>query len=594
MPDPSRALETEALLRTLFRETPDAVGVSRARELRVANAAMVRLFGCDDEAELVGRPLGELLASDSADQPGLHRIDAIRRGGERFLLEIRNTTLSHGGETFCFALMRDVADERRTAEAMYDAIFTRNTAMKLLIDPTDGTIVDANPAAVEFYGWPVQEMRGMPISRINLLPPEVVARELRDAQQGTRQVFRFRHRVASGEVRGVEVHSGTVDVDGRALLLSILQDTTERDALEEQLRQAQKLEAVGRLAGGVAHDFNNLLTLMMSCGDLLRRDLPERGSAHRYLDDLMHAATRASELTRQLLAVGQRQHLRPSRVALDEVILRIEGLLRGAAGPGVALRLDLESKLGVEADPGQLEQVITNLVLNARSATGGHGTIEIRAGRVDDVVELSVRDDGAGMDAATRARVFEPFFTTQRDGSGSGLGLASVYGIVTQSGGTIAVESEPGRGATFRIRLPARTCPERSAAPPPAGRPFARVLLVEDEDSLRGVLAESLHAEGLAVHTLSSGDEALALSEGDLGAVDVLVTDHAMPGCTGVDVARELVRRRPGLAVVLISAHVSATERARLPAGARFLAKPFSGADLARTIREVLAARPDG
>jgi two-component system, cell cycle sensor histidine kinase and response regulator CckA len=607
---PRTSAETEEVLRTIFRDAQDAIGLSHDNVICVVNPSLLHLFGYDDESELVGRTFPELLAPEgrsvildyvrrraAGEQvPGMYRVDAVRRDGERFLAEVRTTTFVRHGNTYALAMLRDVGSDRQTADALYEAVFTRNTAVKLLIDPADGSIVDANPAAAGFYGWSVRELRRMKISQINTLSAGEIAAEMDEARLGNRRTFRFRHRVASGEVRGVEVHSGLVEVASRQLLLSIVQDTTERDALEEQLRQAQKLEAIGRLAGGVAHDFNNLLTLMMSCADLLRRELPTGADrAQRYLDDMMHAATRASELTRQLLAVGQRQQLTLQRVAVDEVLSRIEGLLRRAAGPGVTLDLDVEPGLSVEADPGQLEQVVTNLVLNARDATEGEGRIGISAERVGDGVALRVRDDGRGMDAATRARAFEPFFTTRSGGEGAGLGLASVYGIVTQSGGTVTVESEPGQGATFCVTLPFRARPEADRpSPAPTAQPElpARVLVVEDDESLRGVLVESLEAGGLEARALGTGDEAMALSDAELAGYDVVVTDHAMPGRSGVDVARALVARHPSLTVVLISAHVSAGERARLPAGARFLAKPFSGADLARTIRELLAARP--
>jgi two-component system cell cycle sensor histidine kinase/response regulator CckA len=426
------------------------------------------------------------------------------------------------------------------------------------------------------------------VFEINTLTPEEIAQEMEAARTGRRRYFRFRHRTASGELRSVEIHSGSVEVDGQTLLLSIVQDTSERDELEEQLRQAQKLEAIGRLAGGVAHDFNNLLTIVMSCAELVQRELPPEGRGMRLLDDLMHAVERASELTGQLLSVGQRQHLAPRPVRLDEVVEGMRGLLARAVGSEVELRFELAPDLVVEVDPRRLEQVVLNLVMNAHHATGGSGRIEILAEADGKQAALRVRDNGRGMDEATRTRIFEPFFTTRT--GGKGLGLASVYGIVAQSGGQISVESELGAGSTFTVQLPLHRPETAPEDPDVTGRLVgsARVLLVDDEPQVLAVLRFAIAQAGFTVTALASGEEALALSDEALAQFDVLVTDQVMPGSSGVEVGRALVARHRALRVVLISGHGDLREREDLPEGSAVLQKPFSGAELERAIRNIL------
>jgi two-component system cell cycle sensor histidine kinase/response regulator CckA len=592
---------TESVLRAIFVHASDAIGLSQQHVIRVVNPSMVRLFGCEREDELIGRSFLELMAPESAAElrsfvekrargesvPGQYRARALRRGVP-FEVEIVTTMFVQEGQEYTLALLREVGAEQRAAAELYEAIFRRNTAVKLLIDPSDGSIVDANEAAAEFYGWPLEMLRQMQVYDINTLTPQEIAQEMEAARTGKRRYFRFRHRTASEVIRSVEIHSGSVEVGGRTLLLSIVQDTSERDELEEQLRQVMKLEAIGRLAGGVAHDFNNLLTIVMSCAELVQRELPPDGRGVRLMNDLMQAAERASELTGQLLSVGQRQHLAPRPVRLDEVIEDMRGLLSRAIGASMELRLELARDLVVEVDPRQLEQVVLNLVMNAHHAASGKGQIEILAEAQGQYAALRVRDHGRGMDEATRARIFEPFFTTRA--GGKGLGLASVYGIVTQSGGRVSVESAPGLGSTFTVLLPRQRVEPTREEPDPLGtlEGSARVLLVDDEPQVLSVLRMTLGQAGFAVTALGSGEQALALPDEQLLQHDVLVTDQVMSGVSGVEVGRLLVARHPRLRVVLISGHGDVRERRALPEGSAVLQKPFSGAELERTLRQLL------
>jgi signal transduction histidine kinase/ActR/RegA family two-component response regulator len=369
---------------------------------------------------------------------------------------------------------------------------------------------------------------------------------------------------------------------------------------EEQLRQAQKLEALGTLAGGVAHDFNNLLTVISGFTQLaiVRADEPVREDLQQVKD----AAHRAGELTAQLLAFGRKQVLRPRVLDLNETVRGIEKMLQRVVGAAHELRLELEPQLArVHADPGQLEQVLMNLVINARDAMPEGGTLLIRTANVrrnrnEAGVALTVRDSGIGMDAATRARVFEPFFTTKELGKGTGLGLATVYGIVQQSGGTISVESTPGAGSTFSVVLPAVTSAESAGVASDewksAPRGAETLLLVEDEAPLRALATRVLEAQGYRVLAAAEGAEALQVAERFPGVIDLLVTDLVMPRMTGREVARRLMLSRPETRVLYMSGHApDAVGSASDFAGAAFLAKPFAPDQLARAVRETLDER---
>ncbi|MFW6087836.1 MAG: ATP-binding protein, partial [Myxococcota bacterium] len=405
-------------------------------------------------------------------------------------------------------------------------------------------------------------------------------------------------------VRDVEVHSGPVPVGDQPVLLSIIHDVTERNALQAQLRQSQRLEAIGRLAGGVAHDFNNLLTVMLNAATSLERTLPESPKASPHVADIRHAAQRATDLTRQLLAFSRRQVMRPAVVQLNDVVEGLRGFLQRSLGSPFSLDLALEADLPrVRVDPAQVEQVLMNLTINARDAMprGGRITIATATARVTGQdastvpagawVALRVVDEGEGMDEETRTRAFEPFFTTKSTDEGTGLGLATVYGIVTQSGGHVTLESEPGRGTEVTAFLPVaseapaeRAPPRRSHTPPPS----VQVLLVDDMDSVRSVLARGLELHGFHVEEAASAAEARDRFRARRRPPDVLVSDVVMPGGSGLDLAKELGALQPGLRVLLMSGDLRHCDPSGLPPGARILQKPFTAARLAEELTALL------
>jgi two-component system cell cycle sensor histidine kinase/response regulator CckA len=380
---------------------------------------------------------------------------------------------------------------------------------------------------------------------------------------------------------------------------------------EDQLRQAQKMEAVGQLAGGIAHDFNNLLMAIMSNAELAALELPPGAEVTGHIDEIKSASRRARSLTQQLLAFSRKQMLQPRVLDLNTIVRDAEQILRRLIGETIVMSVTSDSSLGqVRADPGQVAQVLMNLAVNARDAmpNGGHLTIEcsnrdvsvadargyrgLREGRY---VSVKVRDTGTGMDEDTKARIFEPFFTTKPPGQGTGLGLSTAYGIVKQSGGYIAVDTELGAGTTFTMFLPrVFEAPEPAAPPPPPEAPTSQsrgtVLLVEDESAVREATKRMLRKYGFTVIEAKHGQDALALWDDQGSAVDVVLTDVVMPAMGGADLARALRVRRPDLRVVFMSGYTQGTlEIASVDeAVTRFLPKPFTADQLVGTLRELI------
>jgi two-component system, cell cycle sensor histidine kinase and response regulator CckA len=384
---------------------------------------------------------------------------------------------------------------------------------------------------------------------------------------------------------------------------------SEREGSDDQARQSQKVEAIGRLAGGIAHDFNNLLGVIGGYADLLLRELDEAHPSRPRAVQIRRAADKAAALTRQLLAFSRKQVLQPKVLDVGAVVAGLEEMLRRLIGEDIEVVVVNQDGLGhVRADPGQLEQVLMNLAANARDAMPWGGTLTIETANVDldrlyaaqhrgvrpgPYVMLAISDTGTGMDAATLERVFEPFFTTKELGRGTGLGLATVYGIVKQSEGYIWAYSEPGQGATFKIYLPRAGEPARDA---PAAAPALdvpcgseRVLVVEDEEALRSLVVEMLTCQGYEVGPAVSPARALDAAAGDV-PFDLLVTDLVMPGMSGRELAGRITADCPGLRVLFMSGYTDdvVMRRGLIEARMAFLQKPFSLEALARRVREVL------
>jgi two-component system cell cycle sensor histidine kinase/response regulator CckA len=533
----------------------------------------------------------------------------------------------HPFNEFVYQALATVADgiavgiDRKRAE---EALARSETTYRSLVDDSpfgifrsapDGRLLAVNPALVSILGYDSEaELLQKDLARDVYVDPGERARLIEEVkQQGSLSAESVWRRKDGKTVTVRQTGRVVGDTQGRLEYFNvIIEDITERRLLEAQFRQAQKMEEVGRLAGGIAHDFNNLLTAILGTADLLL-DTMERQQERDDVEEIRKAAKRAAELTHQLLAFSRKQVLAPQVLDLNALVRNLDKLLQRLIGEDVALRTVLASELGaVRADPGQLEQVIVNLVVNARDAMpeGGQLTIETANAELDDAyaeahfpaqpgsyVLLAVSDTGKGMDAATRSHIFEPFFTTKEPGKGTGLGLATVYGVVKQSGGYVWVYSEPGRGSSFKIYLP-----RVAEAPKPAGpgpQPTGplggseTILLVEDDEMVRVLTRRMLEADGYTVLLASHGEEALGLLAGHRGRVDLLVTDVVMPGMSGRDVANRVATLRPGTKVLYLSGYTddAIVRHGVLEPGIAFLQKPFTADTLARKVREVLEAR---
>ena len=456
------------------------------------------------------------------------------------------------------------------------------------------------------------------VSTVGLVPDDLLGRSVWAV------VPAFEHTPSADQLRRVRAGEGPVhfdlhdeardrwfEIDAMVVgdvMAVYWRDETAARRVEAQLRTAQKLEAVGLLAGGVAHDFNNLLTAIKGFASLLQMTIPPGDEAHEFVDEIGKAADRAAALTAQLLAFSRRQLLRPERIDLNTRVRDLERMLGLLVSEGGELRLELDPALGlVHADPGQVEQLILNLAVNARDAianrTGGRITIatsnatlhdEFTGWRVapapGEYVRLDVSDNGVGMDPATQARIFDPFFTTKAPGQGTGLGLATVYGIAKQSDGYVWVESAPGEGATFTVYLPRAPESEPSVeADVGVARPGDDVvLLVEDEDGVRRVARRALEMHGYRVIEASDGAQAVELARTN-PSVGLLLTDVMMPGSFGPAVADAVHGIVPGLPVLYMSGHAEDVARGGLlDASVPFLAKPFTPTRLAEKVREVM------
>jgi len=521
-----------------------------------------------------------------------------------------NASPLDGGRIRLDGVDSDITAHKLANEALRQA----NEALRTVIQASplaifefdlEGRVKSWNPAAEQIFGWSKEEALGRPLPWIT---EERELKAFRD-RGGVMSAVEATEKRKDGSTVELSLWSAPLrDAAGAPSgFIMLAAEMTERRQLEAQLRQSQKMEAVGRLAGGVAHDFNNLLTVITGCAHMLLQDLSGSDPLRINAEEILRAVDRASALTNQLLAFSRRQVARPRPADLSALVANMDRMLRRVIGEDVELATDLSPTLAkVKADPMQIEQVIMNLVVNSRDAMPAGGKITIRTADVQldrefarlhptarpgAYVLLSVSDNGNGMDDEIKAHLFEPFFTTKEQGKGTGLGLSMVYGIVRQCGGEIAVASEPGQGATVSIYLPRMegAADETTASIAPAVIQSGRetILLVEDEDEVRRLVRDVLSRQGYTVIEASDPDGALRLSEEFQRPIDLLLSDVVMPQMSGPELARRLAPRRPKMKVLFMSGY---TDDPALGEGGRnpLLRKPFAPQDLAHRLRQTL------
>ena len=627
---------SEARFRGLFEAASDGVIILDARASTVIDAnhvaaAMLRR----SRQDLVGSRVSDVLLGQAGEgwrgafhelrRRGRVHLDDLRidTGDGRFArVELVSRIYQMDGDEVIQVTISDITARRAAEEALRQerdlvAAIAETIPVGILRADAEGRIVFANTEAEGILGMPREQISarrcdaaewGMTDHAGNPIPGEEqpFTRVMLSGLPASAScaVERPDGRRVFLSVKGAPLRSASGGVEGVVLALD---DVTERMAMESQFLQAQKLEAVGRLAGGVAHDFNNLLTAILSCADMLQDRLPPADPGREEVEEIQTAARRAATLARQLLTFSRRQVIQPRVLDLNEVVTGMDRMLCRLIGEDVALVAICGPDLGrVKADPGQIEQVIVNLAVNARDAMpeGGQLTIETANVEVEEggaigrpgvsagaYVMLAVRDTGHGMDAETQSHLFEPFFTTKETGKGTGLGLSTVYGIVKQAGGDIRVQSEPGKGSTFEIYFP-RTDQdpewEYSGRAVPVGRGTETILLVEDEPQVRTLTARTLRAAGYEVLEAPDGEEALRVAAA-ADRIDVLVTDLVMPRVGGEAVARQLGAARPGMKVLIVSGYPERGMVYPNPGqGWRFLQKPYAPDALAREIRHLI------
>jgi two-component system cell cycle sensor histidine kinase/response regulator CckA len=490
-------------------------------------------------------------------------------------------------------------------------LFEENPQPMWVVDPTSQKLLDSNLAASRLYGYSPQEFRQLTVADLDLEVP-LDSKESRPSWAASPQQRRpavRRHRTKSGRLIDIELAAYDIDYGGRQALLVVLTDITGRRELEEQLRQSQKMEAIGMLAGGIAHDFNNLLTIITGYSQLILNNLKENDPNRHSAEQIMKAGERAAALTKQLLAFSRRQVLQLRVLDLNKLVTSLSAMLQRLIGEDIDLRLSLRPDLGrVSADPGQIEQVIMNLVVNARDAMPKGGILTLETANVEldsryvhtpltakpgPYVMLAVSDNGIGMDASVKARLFEPFFTTKGSGKGTGLGLSTVFGIVKQSGGSLDVYSEPGKGTSFKIYLPRIDQPvaaEPQRQNKPVRRGWETILLVEDDEMVRKLVRETLEKQGYKILDAGGPLDARRIADHFPGAIHLMITDVVMPKVNGRELAEQLSKRRGDLRVLYMSGY---TDNAVLNSGilakdVAFLQKPFTPGALIEKVREVL------
>jgi PAS domain S-box-containing protein len=631
--------ETEAALKKseekfskAFQQSPMALSLSTTKDDRYieVNTTFESMTGWRRE-EVIGRTpfdLGlwvdpserETLVRQVMVDGSLRNVEAafrMRDGCLRTAL-ITAEAIELNGETCMIGVGVDITERKRAEDALrnseerFNKVFRSSPLAVSISTEAEGRYLDVNQAFLQMLGYQRGEVIGHTGAELGFWAAhpsqrEEVLRQLKE--DGPVQGLQTQFTTANGDVREAEVSAELVELDGQRCLLAITRDITETRQLQEQLLQAQKMEAVGRLAGGVAHDFNNLLGVIIGHSDLALRLITPESRLNRHLQQIKKASNRAVLLTRQLLAFSRRQVVFPRALDLNEVVVSVTGMLRRVMREDISISFQPTTPLGsIHADPSQIEQVLMNLVVNARDAMPAGGEIRIGTAHAEldehfvarhpglhsgQHVVLAVSDTGCGIDDSTKAQIFEPFFTTKGGGEGTGLGLSTVYGIVKQSGGCIFLDSERGKGTRVEIYFPmvaaqAEHVVEREEAEFPGG--CETILVVEDDEAFRHLTVNTLRDAGYRVVEAENAEAALDLVKAGDPRIDVLVTDIVMPGRNGIDLLKQARTVHPSLRSLFMSgyAHDLIHQPGELVPEAGFLEKPFTRSLLLRKVRMAL------
>jgi PAS domain S-box-containing protein len=592
----------------------------RRDELIGKTFAQVGLLPPDDLA----RALRLLPRSAHGEPVDSEEFKLIRKDGEIVDVEIRTFPIEMAEGKVIMGAVRDITQRKRAEKALRESEESSRAIIEtapdgIYIVADSGQIIEVNEAACRQLGYTREHLLQSRLS--DIVAPRLAEQTARHIQQKAVGIFETAHLRADGSEVPLELRTCQLVFRGQAARLGVARDTTERKraeqeraSLQEQFQQAQKLESIGRLAGGVAHDFNNLLTVINGYSDLVLNQLREEDPLRARVEQIRTAGERAASLTKQLLAFSRKQVTRPRVLDLNTTIKDGAPILQRLIGEDIALTTHLDSCLGqVIADPDQIGQIIMNLAVNARDAMPNGGRLDIETTNVEfgegssatglhampgRYVLLSVTDTGSGMDETIRQHIFEPFFTTKGAGEGTGLGLSTVYGIVRQSGGWIDVRSEVGVGTALRVYLPlvtSRPRPEMKETSVPTAGGVETILIVEDQETLRSLAEVVLKQYGYHVIEASDGEEAIAAASQLPGQIHLLLTDVILPGMNGKEVAERLKRLRPDVKVLFMSGYTAdvIAHRGVLDRNVAFLRKPFSPEELAAKVRDVLSHSPE-